>query len=578
MHLQASSLNSRLTSAISSKMTSVASAGSPRMSHDGKEAEGEGSKAKRHGSKDKLGSEKGHAGRRRGSANGSAYEQRSADGFLPGSVEAEGGGDEVGGARARVEVGSAGGYLAASKGAGSLQASREGTRDGVGSKPEWTQLEPLPRPGSPVNAADRGAARSALAGSRPSSGTPSSRQLSCSSSRVAFMPAPGEPVEPAAAAPPHAAAAGAVSPRTTASQLNDPSPRGPVRIPSRLGRVAQMEAGSGTDVPQVGGPVAEASELGLHQSSDTEAFMVLRHRGDGAAGALSGHGTHVASMSAPRSSCVTPSAVLLGTASGCSAGDSLRTSVNSPAAAAAPAPALGLGSRLVALLPSFMTSAAVGPSETPRWWDNAAWVQQDGSTRNLQARHPSTAGPRQSPDGAVSSRARAAPLLLLASGRDDGRSRNGWVGPGPVAEGVRFAGGDDEPGNEGDHPSARTGPRGGGGVRFGDEPASEPGGHGSDPTSPHLGAGEYTHRSSGGQGSATGEIMYSPHEARTGSGLQGPAGGDGVGGAGGRTSSADGLRPAASAELGERTYSAAPSSMGATNVAMIVMSPAEFDE
>eukprot|EP00198_Chlamydomonas_reinhardtii_P001158 XP_001690493.1 voltage-gated Ca2+ channel, alpha subunit [Chlamydomonas reinhardtii] len=334
---QASSLNSRLTSAISSKMTSVASAGSPRMSHDGKEAEGEGSKAKRHGSKDKLGSEKGHAGRRRGSANGSAYEQRSADGFLPGSVEAEGGGDEVGGARARVEVGSAGGYLAASKGAGSLQASREGTRDGVGSKPEWTQLEPLPRPGSPVNAADRGAARSALAGSRPSSGTPSSRQLSCSSSRVAFMPAPGEP-------------------------------------------------------------------------------------------------------------------------------------------------------------------------------------------------------------------------------------------------GVRFAGGDDEPGNEGDHPSARTGPRGGGGVRFGDEPASEPGGHGSDPTSPHLGAGEYTHRSSGGQGSATGEIMYSPHEARTGSGLQGPAGGDGVGGAGGRTSSADGLRPAASAELGERTYSAAPSSMGATNVAMIVMSPAEFDE
>ncbi|KAG2432797.1 hypothetical protein HXX76_008531 [Chlamydomonas incerta] len=575
---QASSLNSRLTSAISSKMSSVASAGSPRMSADGKDEEGEG-KPKRRSSKDKLDKEKGHAGKRRGSADGSAYEQRSADGFLPGSVAAEGMGEEiVGGARARVEVGGAGAYLAAGKGAGSLQASREGTRDGVGSKGEWTLLEPPPRPGSPAGAS-RSAVRSAMAGSRPSSGTPSGQVLSRSSSRVAFMTAPGEPAEPAApAAPPTAsAAAGATSPRASAGQLSDPSPRTPTRIPSRLGRVALAEAGSGADVPQLGGPVAEASELGLHPGSDTEALMALPHRGDAAAGALSRHATGLASGGAPRSSCVTPSSVLLGPATGCIAGDSRRSTLDSQVAAAAPVPALGVGSRLAALLPAFMTSAAAGASVTPRWWDNAAWVPGAGSDSDTQTGNlaASAAGQRQSPGGGASSRARAAPLLLQSSpsGRD-----NGWVGPGPVAEGVRFAGGDDEPGNESDHPSARAGARAGGagGVRFGDEPQPGPGDRGSDPTSPHLGAGEYTHRSSGGAGGVNGEIMHSPHEARTGSGLPGPPAAGG--GMGGRTSSADGLRPAPSNELGERTYSAAPSSMGATNVAMIVMSPAEFDE
>ncbi|KAG2448926.1 hypothetical protein HYH02_006274 [Chlamydomonas schloesseri] len=583
---QASSLNSRLSSAISSKMSSVASAGSPRISHDGKDEVGEG-KPKRRSSKDKLGSEKAQARKRRGSADGSAYERRSADGFLPGSVAVEGGSDEVGGARARVEVSSGGAYPPASKVAGSLQASRDGTRDGTGVKTEWTHLEPPPRPVSPATAA-RGGARSALSVS-PNSGTPSSRQLSRSSSRVSLIPAPGDPVEPAAAAAlvPQAVAtaAASTSPRTTAGQLADPSPRGqPKRMPSRLGRTAPGEGASGADAPQVGGPVAEASEIGLHQGSDTEALMALRHQGGGAEGSLSRHGTGFASGGAPRSSCVTPSAVLLGATSGCSSTgtESRRVTLDSQISAAAPVPALGMGSRLAALLPLFMTSAAAGPSTTPRWWDNAAWLPDgnDSDARSRQLTAAAGTGTRRSPGGGAVSGARAAPLLLQSSPSERANSlpsSNGWVGPGPVAEGVRFAGGDDEPGNESDHPSARAGHRaGGGGVRFGDEPSpGGPGDRGSDPTSPHPGAGEYTHRSSGGQGSANGEIMHSPHEGRTGSGLPGPHGG---GGMGGRTTSADGLRPAASAELGERTYSAAPSSMGATNVAMTVMSPAEFDE
>ncbi len=171
---------------------------------------------------------------------------------------------------------------------------------------------------------------------------------------------------------------------------------------------------------------------------------------------------------------------------------------------------------------------------------------------------------------------------------------------GPVAEGVRFFGGakvepvDSAPntartrtgppqgvrfgGPEGDAEAPGTTARPRGGVRFGgeEEPARLPTqGSNQDLTlKRRTVSGSGLGPAGGGADAPPGTVAaFRPGSAAQ---VEGPHGeGDGA-----EERRLQKRRTSGTGEegIGERTYSAAPSSMGNTNVAMIVMSPAEFDE